>query len=150
STLRTVLDRRANERETILMTLQRQNFFVPLEQLPAARADLIRALAKGDEQRYEEARKNYQVDLTQQTLGSSAGIPVRVRIFEFFYRSGARQRLGGEAIYPDLENQYNIAKPLVVLADSGKISSPTFNFADLHKLDTEVFVLAGRWDHTAD
>lgn len=150
SILRSVLERRANERETIIMTLQRQNFFVPPEQLPAARAGLIHALAAGDERLYEEARKQDQVDAIQKLNESVEGIPIRVRLYEFFSPSGARQRLGGEAIYPDLENQYNIAKPLVMLADAGKISSPIFNSAALHQLETEVFILAGRWDHTAD
>lgn len=150
SMLLSVLQKRASERETIIKTLQRQNFFVPLEQLPGARADLIRALSKGDSQRYEEAQKEYQVDLTKQSLNPPEGIPIRVRIYEFFYPSGAKQKLGGEAVYPDIENQYNIAKPLVLLADQGKIPAPTFNFATLHRLNAEVFVMAGRWDHTAD
>jgi pimeloyl-ACP methyl ester carboxylesterase len=123
---------------------------VPLEGLPEARAELIRALARGDARRYEEAQKEYQVDLTQKTIDSPEGIAVRVRIFEFFQPSGARALLKREAIYPDIENQYNIAEPLLALSDAGKIPAPSFDFAKLHRLDTEVFILAGRWDHTTD
>lgn len=148
--LRKVLDERPQERQTIIKTLQRQNFFVPLERLPSARAELIRALASGDTRRYEEAQKEYQVDLTQKTLTSPEGISVRVRIYEFFQPSGARVLLNRDAIYPDLENQYNIAEPLLKLNDAGKIAAPTLDFTKLHKLDTEVFILAGRWDHTTD
>lgn len=150
SMLRGVLERRPDERETIIMTLQRQNFFVPPEQLATARAALIRALAEGDAPQYEEARRQYQVDAIRKLNSSPEGIPTRVRLYEFFYPLGVRQRLGGEAIYPDLENQYNIAKPLVMLADAGKIPPLSFNFAALHRRQTEVFIVAGRWDHTAD
>lgn len=148
--LRKVLDEHSRERPTIIRTLQRQNFFVPLDRLPAMRAELIRALASGDTRRYEEARKEYQVDLTQKGLNTPEGISVRVRIYEFFQPSGARALLNRDAIYPDLENQYKIAEPLLRLNDAGKIAAPTFDFTRLHKLDTEVFILAGRWDHTTD
>lgn len=149
-TLTRVLERRADERETIIMTLQRQNFFFTPEELPAARAKLIRALAEGNDRLYEDARKQYQVEAIRKLNSSSEGIPIRVRLFEFYYPSGAKQRLGKAEIYPDLENQYNIAKPLVALAEAGKIPSPVFGFAALHRLEAEVFILAGRWDHTAD
>jgi pimeloyl-ACP methyl ester carboxylesterase len=149
-TLRKVLEAHPTERATMIMTLQRQNFFVPVDKLAAARADLIRDLADGNTKRYEEAQTKYQVDLIQKTSDSPEEIAARVRIYEFFQPSGGRSRLNTEAIYPDLENQYNIAKPLLLLADSGKIPSPTFDFTKLHRVDTEVFILAGRWDHTAD
>lgn len=148
--LKSTLERRAAERATILRTLQRQNFFVPLDSLPAARAELIRALAEGDTRRYDEARREYQVDDIERINASPEGVPVRVRLFEFFYPSGARSLLGGEAVYPDLENQYNTAQPLVALCDAGRIPPPSFDFARLHQLNTEVFILAGRRDHTAD
>src|SRR5262249_18539565 len=145
TTLRAVLHKRASDRSRILMTLQRQNFFVPPEKLPQARADLIRALAAGDEMRYEEARKTYQVDVVHGFFDSPAGIPVRVREFEFLYPSGALPRLKGEAVLPNLENTYNFAKPLVALCEKGKIPAPTLDFARLHRLTTEVCVVAGRW-----
>jgi hypothetical protein len=145
-----VLARRRDDRAAIITTLQRQNFFVPLDELAAARASLINALAAGDEQRFEEARKEYQVDAVRQLLDSPQGIPTRVRIFELSVPSGEQTLLGGQAVFPDLENQYNIAEPLVRLCEAGKIPRPYFDFAGLHRLDTEVFVLAGRWDHTTD
>jgi pimeloyl-ACP methyl ester carboxylesterase len=149
-TLLDVLKRRADDRPRILMTLQRQNFFVPPEKLQQARADLIRALADGDDKRYEEARKTYQVDAIIALEESPEGIPIAVREFEFFYPSGALARLKGEAVYPNLENTYNAARPLVDLCKAGKIPEPSLDLARLHRLETEVLVIAGRWDHTVD
>jgi pimeloyl-ACP methyl ester carboxylesterase len=148
--LRDVLRRHPDDRPRILMTLQRQNFFVPPEKLQQARADLIRALAAGDDKRYEEARKAYQVDAVHDFFASPEGIPIRVREFEFLYPSGALARLKGEAIYPNLENTYNFARPLVDLCAAGKIPEPFLDLARLHRLETEVLVVAGRWDHTVD
>jgi pimeloyl-ACP methyl ester carboxylesterase len=148
--LRDVLRRRPDDRARILMTLQRQNFFVPPEKLQQARADLIRALAAGDDRRYAEARKAYQVDVVHAFFESPEGIPIRVREFEFFYPSGARSRLEGEAIYPNLENTFHFARPLVALCEAGKIPEPSLDLARLHRLETEVLLIAGRWDHTVD
>lgn len=148
--LRKVLEQRAADRATIIATLQRQNFFVPQDKLATARADLIRSLAAGNTRHYDEAREEYQVDDIEKINASAEGLGIRVRLFEFFYPSGARTKLGGEAIYPDLENQHNVAQPLISLCDAGKISAPSFDFVRLHQLNTEVFILAARWDHTVD
>jgi hypothetical protein len=145
-----VLRKQAGDRPRILMTLQRQNFFVPPEKLQQARADLIRALAEGDERRYAEARKEYQVDAVHAFFESPEGIPIRVREFEFFHPSGALSRLKGKAVCPNLENTYNFARPLVDLCAAGKIPEPSLDFTRLHRLKTEVLVVAGRWDHTVD
>ncbi len=148
--LKRVLEQRAAERATILRTLRRQNFFVSLEKLPSARAELIRALTEGDARRYDEARRAYQVDDIERINGWPEGVSIRVRLFEFFYSSGAQSLLGGDAIYPDLENQYNIAQPFVSRCHAGRIPAPSFDFTRLHQLNTEVFIVAGRRDHTAD
>ena len=148
--LQKVLKQHQSDRATLVMTLQRQNFFVPADKIQAARADLIRALAAGDQRRYEEAQEQYQVPQISKFFASDAGIPIRVRLFEFFYPTKTRKLLDESAFYPDLENQYNFAKPLVALCDAKQIPAPAFDFAALHHLDAEVFVLAGRQDHTAD
>jgi hypothetical protein len=44
----------------------------------------------------------------------------------------------------------NIAKPLLDLTDAGEITPADFPFKNLHQLETEVFVLSGRWDHVVD
>ena len=145
-----VLEERPSERATIITTLQRQNFFVPLEKLPEARAELIRSLANGDLRRFEVAKKEYQVDIVESSLDSPEGIPAHVRIFEFYFPLDGRRFRTEKAIYPDLENRYDVAKPLVTLCHEGKIVPPSFDFNTLHRLDTEVFILAGRFDHAED
>jgi pimeloyl-ACP methyl ester carboxylesterase len=145
-----VLRRQAADRPRILITLQRQNCFVPPEKLQQARADLIRALAAGDSRRYAEARKAYQVDIVHAFFESPEGIPIRVREFEFFCPSDALARLKDKGVYPNHENTYNFARPLVDLCAAGKIPEPSLDLTRLHRLRTEVLVLAGRWDHTVD
>ncbi len=138
------------ERSLVVMTLQRQNFFVPPDDLNAARAELIRALAAGDEDYLAQVRQEYEVDAVNEIMATSEAIPIRVRLFEFLAPSGARERLDGKVLYPDYEVQMNISKPLIELADSGEIVPDAFPFNNLHKLNTEVFVLSGRWDHVVD
>ncbi len=144
------LEKHASERDSVVMTLQRQNFFVPPERLDEERAGLIHALAEGDDERFARARDEYQVDIVRQFFDSPAGIPVRVRMFELFHPSGAAGRLGSGILYPDLENQFNFARPLADLCGAGTIPAPSFDQASLHRLDTAVLLIAGRFDHTVD
>ena len=146
--LREALDRRAADRPEVIMTLQRQNFFVPPERLASARADLIRALETGDEARYAQAKKEYQVDEIRSFFDSKEGIPIRVREYEFFEPSGAAVHLQDDGVHPDLENQRNFARQLLDLRAAGRIPAPELDVARFHSLQTEVFILAGRWDHT--
>jgi pimeloyl-ACP methyl ester carboxylesterase len=148
--MRRALARHANDRERVVMTLQRQNFFVPPDRLAAERARLIRALAAGDDSAYAKARTEYQVDAVQQFFDSDAGIPIRVRLYEFVVPSGALEHIEGDALRPDLENQRNFAAPLLALHERGEVPAPTWNRAALRALDTEVLVLAGAVDHTVD
>jgi pimeloyl-ACP methyl ester carboxylesterase len=90
------------------------------------------------------------VDEVGAFFDSPQGIPVRVREFELFHPSGGRALLSGEALRPDLENQYNFAYPLLALCDSGAISAPALDRRAFHRLRTEVLLLAGRYDHTVD
>jgi pimeloyl-ACP methyl ester carboxylesterase len=148
--LRKVLEQHADDRVRILMTLQRQHFFVTADKLAQARAELIRALAKGDTQYYENARKEYQVDDVLKLNEAPEGITQNVRVAELIYPSGAFQRLNTEAINPLIESQYHFLKPLVTLIEAGKIPAPAFDISPAHRLETEVFVLAGRGDEVVD
>jgi len=148
--LKKALQRYDAERDVLVMTLQRQNFFVPPDQIGDARAELIRALAKGNDDYYAKVRQEYEVDAVQEVMSSSEAIPIRVRLFEFLSPTGAQERMEGPELYPDYEVQVNISGPLIDLADSGKISPATFPFRNLHILESEVFVLTGRWDHVVD
>jgi pimeloyl-ACP methyl ester carboxylesterase len=148
--LRRLLESDPADRGRLAMTLQRQNFFVPPEDLAAARAGLIRALASGDDAAYRKAREDYQVEQVRGFLESAEGIPIRVRLYEFFLPSGAPARLEGGGFHPDLENQRNFAAPLLELRRQGRIPAPGWDRAALHRLDAEVLILAGVRDHTVD
>jgi pimeloyl-ACP methyl ester carboxylesterase len=140
----------AEDRSAVMMTLQRQNFFVPPEHLQEERARLIRALAEGDERLYTDLRKRYEVDQVREIMASTQAIPIRVRVFEFIQPLVANVWFETEAISPDLEMQRDVAGPLMELYESHRISVPDFEMVRLHDLNTEVLVIAGRWDHTVD
>jgi pimeloyl-ACP methyl ester carboxylesterase len=150
-TLKRVLKKLPDERVKILMTFQRQHFFVPADQLPQARAELIRALDTGNTAPYQEARKNYEVDSVMEMLASHDAIPLLVRVFEFFYPSGMFQKLeNSEAVYPQIENWYSFTTPLIGLVNAGKITVRDFDLKKLHRVETEVFILSGRRDEVVD
>jgi len=144
------LDRFADQRSTVVMTLQRQNFFVTPDELGAGRDKLIRALANGDEDYYAEVREKYEVDAVNEIMGTNEVIPIRVRLFEFLIPSGARERLAEGVLYPDYEVQVDLSEPMLELYDEGKIPPLTFDFKGLPAVEGEVFILAGRWDHVVD
>ena len=150
STVNKVLQQYADQRSVVVMTLQRQNFFVIPEELGAARAKLIRALADSDEEYYAEIKEQYEVDAVNEIMQTNDVIPIRVRLFEFLIPSDARDRLNEDVLYPDYEVQVNLAEPLIKLYDGGNIPLDTFDFKRLHSLGCEVFVLSGRWDHVVD
>jgi len=138
------------ERISILMTVQRQHFFVPADKIDAARADLIRALARGDMAAYRAARKSYQVDDMTAMYASNDIIPQDVRVLELISPSGAFDRLGDGGLYPLAETQAYEIKPLLTLLHDRLIRLPPFDFAALHHFPAEVFVLAGRYDEAVD
>jgi len=144
------LERYADQRSVVVMTLQRQNFFLPPDELAAGRAKLITALANGDEDYFAEVREKYEVDAVKEIMGTNEVIPIRVRLFEFLVPSGARNRLTKGVLYPDYEVQAELAAPLLKLYDEGAIPQITFDAKGLHTLEGEVFILAGRWDHVVD
>ncbi|HEV3470644.1 MAG TPA: alpha/beta hydrolase [Pyrinomonadaceae bacterium] len=148
--LRKALARDPGERLRMLVTLQRQHFFIPAERIAPARAELIRALAEGDAALYERARKEYQADEVLKLYESAESIPQVVRVLELIHPSGAFRRLGGEAVYPLLESQHHFQKPLLALLEAGTIPAPSFDLSAAHRLDTEVFILAGRRDEAVD
>ncbi|HEX4735983.1 MAG TPA: alpha/beta fold hydrolase [Allosphingosinicella sp.] len=144
-----LLKRRPEERTRILITVQRQHFFVPAERLKEERAKLIRALASNDEAAYAQARKDYQVDDVMALLASNDSIPQTVRVLELIGPSGAFD--APEAgVSPLIEPQRSFAAPLIALEKAGRIPPPHFDLAALHRVPTEVFVLAAREDEAVD
>ena len=133
-----------------MSTLQRQNFYVTPDELGSARAELIQALAAGDDDYFAKARQEYAVEDVNQVMQSTEAIPIRVRLFEFLAPTDARERISGDEVFPDYEVQVNISEPLLDLVDAGEIAPADFPFKNLHNLEAEVFVLSGRWDHVVD
>jgi hypothetical protein len=134
-----VLARRTNERPEIVQLFQRQNFFVSSSGIASARGALIEDLYEGQQERVTELRESYQVDAVQHVLKTPIGVGIRdqVSVFE-------------DAMHPDIENTFQIAQPLIQLRESGRLPALSMDFGALHKIQTEVFVLAARWDHTCD
>jgi pimeloyl-ACP methyl ester carboxylesterase len=148
--LQATLAAHPEERIGILMTLQRQHFFVPTDKIDAARADLIHALARSDMAAYREARKDYQVDDMTTMYASNDIIPQDVRVLELISPSGAFDRLSDGGLYPLAETQAYEIKPLLALLHDGSIRLRPFDFAALHHCPAEVFILAGRYDEAVD
>lgn len=148
--LQSALKSHPEERIGILMTLQRQHFFIPADKIDAARADLIHALAAGNMVAYRTARKDYQVDDMAAMYATKDIIPQDVRVLELIAPSGAFEQLGDGGLYPLAETQAYEIRPLLDLLHSGKISLQPFDFAALHRCPADVFVLAGRYDEAVD
>jgi hypothetical protein len=140
----------ATDRSLAMALLQRQNFFVPLERLPDERAGLIRALEANDQARLAQLREAYQVDAVRHLMQSPRGVAIRVREYEFAAAGHEDSLLERPGVYPDLEVEVAAARPLLDLLATGRVSAPVFDTRAAHALDTEVFVLAGHGDHTAD
>ncbi|HUD71551.1 MAG TPA: hypothetical protein VMQ62_06275 [Dongiaceae bacterium] len=149
-TMRQAMTRYASDRVTLALTLQRQNFFTPPDQIHAERRRLIAALAGGDTDAYAKARVAYQVEEVKALLDLPDGVPARVREYELFQPSGGLARLEEAGFHPDLEVQRAFAAPLLALMNSGRIPAPALDRRGFGRLDAEVLVVAGRWDHTVD
>jgi pimeloyl-ACP methyl ester carboxylesterase len=148
--MRQVMTRYASDRITLALTLQRQNFFVPPDQIQAERRRLITALAAGDTDAYATARTTYQVEEVKNLLDLPDGVPARVREYELFQPSGGQERLRDVAFHPDLEVQSAFAAPLLDLLREGRIPPPALDRRKFAHLEADVLVIAGRWDHTVD
>jgi pimeloyl-ACP methyl ester carboxylesterase len=149
-TMRQVLTLYGSDRITLALTLQRQNFFVPPDQIQAERRRLLEALAAGDTDAYSRARAAYQVEEVKALLDLTDGVPARVREYELFQPSGGLARLEDDAFHPDLEVQRAFAAPLLELQRQGRIPAPALDRRAFARLDAEVLVIAGRRDHTVD
>ena len=148
--LRQALARAPGERARWLRILQRQNFFVPLARRDEERARLIRAMAAGDTAVIDAAGKAYQVDEVARMMAAPEGVAILVRLYEFEAPFIAHARPRDDGIHPGEETFRDQVRPLRLLEEQGLIAPVAFPSGRLHRLDTEVFVLAGRYDHTAD
>jgi hypothetical protein len=145
-----VLNKRPQQRTQILLTLQRQHFYVPDEKLKKERARLIRALALNDDATYAALRRKYEVDDNVAVLKSRESIPQNVRVLELIGPSGSFDESSRAIVAPLIEPQREFVGELLKLQREGRIAAPSFDLAPLHSIATEVFVLAARDDEAVD
>lgn len=148
--LRQALADHPAQRADWLRILQRQNFFVPLARRDPERARLIHAMAAHDQTAIAAARKAYQVDEIERMLESPQSMAITVRLYELQPSTPLAPPETEEGIHPDRETFLEQVRPLISLREQGLIAPPGFDSARLHRVDSEVLVLAGRHDHTAD
>lgn len=137
-------------RELLAMLFQRQHFFVKSDSLPFYRQQLAALIEKNDTAGLRSYRQQYQVDAILDFYQTDQGIPIRVRLFEFIFPLLSSFRVLPDTLQPDLENLYYSSRPLVRLYHAEKISPRLMEFSALPHTGTRVFILAGRYDHTAD
>jgi hypothetical protein len=145
-----VLKKRPQQRTQILLTLQRQHFYVPEEKLETQRARLIRALASNDDATYAALRRQYEVDGNVALLKSRESIPQNVRVLELIGPSGSFDESSPAIVAPLIEPQREFVRELLKLQREGRIAAPGFDLTPLHGMATEVFVLAARDDEAVD
>lgn len=138
------------DREMIAMLFQRQNFFVKLDSLNFERTKLLNTLLSNDTAAIKQYQQNYQITDIQKFSASTDGIPIKVRLFEFIFPLLKNFEIKNDILQPDIENLYFSSLPLIEAYNNQKIYPQAMQFTTQHSLKTKVFVLAGRWDHTAD
>jgi pimeloyl-ACP methyl ester carboxylesterase len=143
-----------DNRDRIILLLQRQNFFVPAAQLNQARAELIHALANWENEKVADYSKRYQVEQVLQQLRDAANPAANVRLYEFYAPLSSlldqNEEYSSGRINPDIEVLRMFADPLLKLANEGRIQSPTMNLSNLNHVGGSVYLLASVYDHTAD
>lgn len=136
-------------RRDLILVLQRQHFFVPLGELPAARLAAARAFLDGDEARIGELRSRYQVDLIEQNRSTAEGVGSAVRVHEFAAPHADPRRRSGR-IDPDVEALFHYADPLSDPARAPGPAVPAVDWSRLREQRGEVLHVAGRHDQTCD
>ncbi|MCG8462931.1 MAG: alpha/beta hydrolase [Holophagales bacterium] len=144
--LRDALKRRPDRRPELVRALSRQHFFVDPDQLGAARAELVRAIARGDEDFLAQKLEAYQVNAIRELHDSPRGIAIRVRQYEFFQPVAGRYELDGDSVSPTPEMQRRTAAPLLRLHAAGRIEGWDLDLEALGRFRGEVFLLAGALD----
>ncbi len=142
---------RPDRRPFYAQLLQRQNYFVTLEGLTAARSELITAIARDDQAVLRKAATDYQVDGVQRMLSTGTGWAIRVREYEFAWpvlKAGTAWK--ANSFRPDIEVSEFAAAPLLRLNAAGRIPPPMFDLASLNDLTAEVLIVCGRYDHISD
>lgn len=137
-------------RELVAMLFQRQNFFVKPDSLTVEREKLLNALLNNDIASINNYKSKYQINDILSFYASPDGIPIRIRLFEFILPFLKTFNIKPDTLQPNIENLYFSALPLIEAFNKKLIIPTPMEFSSLHCLNTEVFILSGRWDHTAD
>jgi hypothetical protein len=137
-------------RGRIANLFQRQNFFVGRDKLPIERTALINDLVNGEAGKISAREAEYQIDALAKMDETPRGAAAHVRLFEFFAPVAALFQQDPGQLHPDVEVSADFAEPLMKLLRAGTISMPVMDFSALHALRAQVFMIAGRWDHTCD
>jgi pimeloyl-ACP methyl ester carboxylesterase len=142
-----------DERPRMLLLLQRQNFFVPANQLAQARAALIHALGAWNSVQLQDFSEEYQVNAILELLKKSNNPASNVRLFEFCAPISTLldgKVAGSSRVDPDDDVCRLFGAPLFKLLAENKIAAPSMNLSDLNSVPASVYLLAGYFDHTAD
>jgi hypothetical protein len=92
----------------------------------------------------------YQIKDILSFYDSPDGIPIKVRLFEFILPLLKNFKIETYKLRPNIENLYFSSLPLIEVFNKNQIKPIQINLKHLHLLETDVFILSGRWDHTAD
>jgi hypothetical protein len=150
SMLLEALSRHSSDRSRIVLLLQRQNFFVPANGIAAARAKLIHALHDWDQAVIDKLSEDYQVNAVLKTV-ATPDPAANVREFELYAPIFAeRHGRKTERIDPDFEVSELFSQPLLGMLENKQIAMPTMDFHPAHRMEADIFLLAGRFDHDVD
>ncbi len=145
-----LMERNLFPRELVAMLFQRQNFFVETDSLFSWRNILLNHLLMNDTAAINDYITKYQICDILAFIDSPDGIPVKVRLFEFILPLLKDLKIEANKLQPDLENLYYSCLPLINAYNENLTEPVIIDHRPLHLAETEVFVLSGRWDHTAD
>jgi hypothetical protein len=136
-----------DQRRNLILVIQRQNFFEPLETILSARMAAVRAFLRGDQAEIEAMRDRYQIAALEQMRASLEGVGAAVRVYEFASPHADPRALRSD-LQPDVEALFYYASPL---ADEGyRPAVAPAEWARLREVRGEVLQVAGRHDHTCD
>jgi hypothetical protein len=146
--LSTWLRARPDRRRSAVLVLQRQNFYEPLDELPAARLKAVRAFLDADEAVIKDMNERYQIDSLEQMSSSLEGIGSTVRVYEFSAGHADPRAIPPPPLHPNTESLFYYAEPLSNAAYRPPVLATDWNRLRLQS--AEVLQIAGRYDHTCD
>lgn len=152
SLLQDIMTAHPSRRKKIMHIFQRMNFFLPHREIQKKRADFIREMGRGNLGIIDRLFEKYQCNAVESLMASPEGAAIKVRIFEIFYPliPTMLSKLSDEtAFFPEYETMMSYIKPFWDLVNRNEIEGPSdLDESRLKSFSGEVFILAGRFDHT--